>query len=99
MNERFQEKLLSKGDKHNTKKLKDPGSCWDVRGCLVLSCMPLMLCVPPIGHIIKEDLFVSHAQIGLLFLYQLLCLWRLRYQVVSSPINLVPKKQWVSVSL
>jgi len=67
MNERFQEKLLSKGGQTQYKKTE---RSWIMLGCAWLLGFVMyasLLCVPPIGHIIKEDLFVSHAQIGLLF--------------------------------
>jgi cyanate permease len=45
-------------------------SSWLMLSCAWLLAFAMyapMLCIPPMEHIIKEELFISHAQVGLLF--------------------------------
>ena len=49
---------------------KKAGSSWVMLGCAWLFGFAMyapMLCIPPIEHIIRKELLVSHAQVGLLF--------------------------------
>ena len=67
MRERFQDQLLERREQTQSKK---PGRSWIMLACtwlLGFSMYNSMLCIPPIGHIIKEELVISHAQLGLLF--------------------------------
>ena len=51
-------------------KTKNPQRSWIMLGCAWLigfSMYPPMLCIPPVALIIKKDLGVSHAAVGLLF--------------------------------
>jgi CP family cyanate transporter-like MFS transporter len=67
MRERFQDQLQERGEQAQSKK---PGRSWVMLACtwlLGFSMYTSMLCIPPIGHIIKEELAISHAQLGLLF--------------------------------
>ena len=48
-------------------KLQGP---WAILGCawvLAFAMFARILCLPPIGHIIKEELLLSHSQVGLIF--------------------------------
>ena len=51
-------------------KIRNPQRSWIMLGCAWLigfSMYPPMLCIPPVAFIIKKDLGVSHAEVGLLF--------------------------------
>jgi CP family cyanate transporter-like MFS transporter len=56
--------------KEGKQGVKKPERSWIMLGCAWLLGFAMyapMLSVPPIGHIIKKELLVSHAQLGLLF--------------------------------
>jgi hypothetical protein len=49
---------------------KNPQSSWVILGCawwLAFAMYTPMFFIPPIEHIIKQELMLSHAQVGLLF--------------------------------
>jgi len=67
MKEKFQDQLLNRREQTQSKKAE---RSWIMLACtwlLGFSMYASMLCIPPIGHIIKEELLISHAQLGLLF--------------------------------
>jgi CP family cyanate transporter-like MFS transporter len=67
MKEKFQDQLSDKGEQIQYKKAK---RSWIILACtwlLGFSMYASMLCIPPLGHIIKERLLISNAQLGFLF--------------------------------
>ena len=50
--------------------VKQTSGPWLMLGCAWLLAFAMyapMLCIPPMEHIIREELLISHAQVGLLF--------------------------------
>ena len=67
MGEKIKDQLL---DKREQTQYKKAGRSWIMLACtwlLGFSIYASMLCIAPIGYVIKDKFSISHAQVGLLF--------------------------------